>query len=342
MNNGNSKKGGASGRGGSDRKKSSGPSKPLNKARKPGASSKPKSFDRPSAAEKPADESPKIGPSAKPRKPAAPKKGQSTFAKKDGYPRPKPAFEKAPAKKQPKRQKGEDELRLNKYIANSGMCSRRDADIYIQSGNVKVNGKVVTEMGYVVNINDKVDFDGVVITPEKKEYILLNKPKNFTTSGEGENDMRNVIELVRGATNGKIQPIGRMDKNTTGLLIFTNDTDMIRKFSLPNQKSFKIYQVSLDKNLKFEDLEKIAAGVTLDGHRLFVDEISYIEGEAKTEIGIKLRTPNVKVVRAIFEHYKYDVLKVDRVSFAGLTKKNLPRGNYRFLTDQEIINLKNI
>lgn len=343
MNNGNSKKGSASGRGGSDRKKSSGPSKPLNKARKPGATSKPKSFDRPSASEKPAAEAPKAGPSAKPRKPAPPKKGQDTFAKKDGYPRAKPAFEKKPAaKKQPKRQKTEDELRLNKYIANSGMCSRRDADIYIQSGNVKVNGKVVTEMGAVVSINDKVDFDGVMITPEKKEYILLNKPKNFTTSGEDENDMRNVIELVRGAAKGKIQPIGRMDKNTTGLLIFTNDTDMVRKFSLPNQKSFKIYQVSLDKNLKYEDLEKIAAGVMLDGHKLFVDEISYIEGEAKTEIGIKLRTPNVKVVRAIFEHYRYDVLKVDRVSFAGLTKKNLPRGNYRYLTEQEIINLKNI
>lgn len=340
MNNGNSKKGSTSGRGGSDRKKSSGPSKPLNKARKPAASSKPKSFDKPAA-----DEAPKAGPSAKPRasKPSAPKKGQDTFAKKDGYPRAKPAFEKKPAApKQPKRQKAEDELRLNKYIANSGMCSRRDADIYIQSGNVKVNGKVVVEMGYVVKLSDKVDFDGVVITPEKKEYILLNKPKNFTTSGEEDKDMRNVIELVRGATKGKIQPIGRMDKNTTGLLIFTNDTDMVRKFSLPNQKSFKIYQVSLDKNLKYEDLEKIAAGVMLDGHRLFVDEISYIEGEAKTEIGIKLRTPNVKVVRAIFEHYKYDVLKVDRVSFAGLTKKNLPRGNYRFLTDQEIINLKNI
>lgn len=337
MNNGNSK------RGGSDRKKSSGPSKPLNKARKPGAASKPKSFDRPSASEKPAAEAPKAGPSAKPRKSAPPKKGPGTFAKKDGYPKAKPAFENKPApKKQPKRQKGEDELRLNKYIANSGMCSRRDADIYIQSGNVKVNGKVVTEMGAVVSINDKVDFDGVMITPEKKEYILLNKPKNFTTSGEDDNDMRNVIELVRGATKGKIQPIGRMDKNTTGLLIFTNDTDMVRKFSLPNQKSFKIYQVSLDKNLKYEDLEKIAAGVTLDGHKLFVDEISYIEGEAKTEIGIKLRTPNVKVVRAIFEHYRYDVLKVDRVSFAGLTKKNLPRGNYRFLTEQEIINLKNI
>ena len=133
-----------------------------------------------------------------------------------------------------------------------------------------------------------------------------------------------------------------MDKNTTGLLLFTNDTDIIRKFSLPNQKSAKIYQVTLDKNLKFEDLEKIQSGVTLDGHRLYVDEISYIENEAKNEIGIKLRTPNVKVVRAIFENFKYTVIKVDRVAFAGLTKKNLPRGNWRALTEQEIININNM
>ncbi len=235
-----------------------------------------------------------------------------------------------------------DDIRLNKYIANSGICSRRDADIYIQSGNVKVNGVAITEMGYKVKPGDVVNFDGTVITPERKEYILLNKPKNFTTSNEDDADHRNVLELVRAATKAKIQPIGRMDKNTTGLLVFTNDTDMIRKFSLPNQKSTKIYQVSLDRNLKFEDLEKIAGGVTLDGHKLYVDEISYIEGEPKTEIGLKLRTPNVKVVRAIFENFKYDVLKIDRVAFAGLTKKNLPRGNWRFLTEQEIINLKNL
>ncbi len=234
-----------------------------------------------------------------------------------------------------------DDIRLNKYISNSGVCSRRDADIYIQSGNVKVNGEVVTEMGYKVKPGDVVNFDGKTLVPEKKEYLLLNKPKNFTTS-EDEIDHKNVLELVRSATRANIQPIGRMDKNTTGLLVFTNDTDMIRKFSLPNQKSFKIYQVSLDRNLKFEDLEKISGGVTLDGHRLFIDEISYIEDQPKTEIGLKLRTPNVKVVRAIFESFSYNVLKIDRVSFAGLTKKNLPRGNWRFLTEQEIINLKNI
>ncbi|MBC7525207.1 MAG: rRNA pseudouridine synthase [Flavobacterium sp.] len=233
-----------------------------------------------------------------------------------------------------------DDIRLNKYIANSGACSRRDADIYIQSGNVKVNGIPVTEMGYKVKPGDVVNFDGAVLTPEKKEYFVLNKPKNFTTSVE-EVEHRNVLELIKGASKTPMLPIGRMDKNTTGLLVFTNDTDMIRKFSLPNQKSNKIYQVTLDKNLKYEDLEKIQSGVTLDGHRLFVDEISYIENEAKTEIGIKLRTPNVKVVRAIFESFKYNVIKIDRVAFAGLTKKNLPRGIWRPLTEQEIINLKN-
>ncbi|KAF2334467.1 pseudouridine synthase [Flavobacterium daemonense] len=252
------------------------------------------------------------------------------------------AAEKFRKQNQPaKRQKASDEIRLNKYISNSGVCSRRDADIYIQSGNVKVNGVPVTEMGYLVKLNDVVNFDGVVLTPEKKEYILLNKPKNFTTALDEGQEYRNVLELVRGSTNSKIAPVGRMDKNTTGLLLFTNDTDMIRKFTLPNQKSSKIYQVSLDKNLKFEDLEKISKGLVIDGHRVFVEEVSYIEKEAKSEVGLKLKSSNVKVVRSIFEHFDYDVLRIDRVSFAGLTKKNLPRGNWRFLTDQEIINLKN-
>lgn len=309
MNN-NNRRGNASGGGGNDRRKSGSGSRNANDnnrssygGSRPGASAG--------------------------RKPYGEQGGKKPFVKKEAAPKSKPV-------------KDSDELRLNRYISNSGMCSRRDADIYISSGNVKVNGQVVTEMGYKVKLTDKVEFDGVTITPEKKEYILLNKPKNFTTTGEDDRGMRNVIELVRMATKANIQPIGRMDKNTTGLLIFTNDSEMVRKFAQPNQKSFKIYQVSLDKNLKFDDLEKISGGVTLDGHRLFIDEVSYIENEPKTEIGLKLRTPNIKVVRAIFEQIGYNVLKVDRVSFAGLTKKNLPRGNWRFLTDQEVINLKNI
>jgi 23S rRNA pseudouridine2605 synthase len=232
-----------------------------------------------------------------------------------------------------------DELRLNKYIANSGVCSRRDADLYIQSGNVKVNGVVVTEMGHRVKTTDLVEFDGRKLNPEKKVYILLNKPKGFTTAEDQKS--KPVSDLVRAASSYQLFPIGRMDATTTGLLLFTNDKDLITKFSLPQQKSPKIYQVSLDKNLKYEDLEKVSKGVTIDDHRLFVDEISYIEDSPKTEIGIKLRTANVKVVRNIFEKMDYNVLKVDRVSFAGLTKKNLPKGIWRLLTEQEIINLKN-
>lgn len=282
-------------------------------------------------------------PSSNKPKPAMPKRAQGPKKVKPNTKAVEEAAKKIEKKpnQAPKRAKAKDEIRLNKYISNSGVCSRRDADIYIQSGNVKVNGVAVTEMGYLVKLGDEVNFDGVKLTPEKKVYILLNKPKNFTTALDEGQEFRNVLELVKGSTTAKIAAVGRMDKNTTGLLLFTNDTDMIRKFSLPNQKSSKIYQVSLDKNLKFEDLEKINKGLVLDGHRVYVEEVSYIEGEAKSEIGLKLKTSNVKVVRAIFEHFNYDVLRIDRVAFAGLTKKNLPRGNWRLLTDQEIINLKN-
>ena len=265
------------------------------------------------------------------------RKAPSKFATK-----PDAAKSDAPkAPKSPKRPSNPDEIRLNRYISNSGMCSRRDADIYIQSGNVKVNGVVVTEMGHRVKLTDVVQFDGVNITPEKKEYVLLNKPKNFSTAGDDSPGSANVLDLVRGASKANLLPVGRMDKTTTGLLLFTNDTEMVQKFTVPNQRSSKVYQVSLDKNLKFEDLEKIQKGLMIDDHKVFVEEITYIEDQPKSEIGIKMKTSNVKVVRKIFEHLKYDVLKVDRVTFAGLTKKNLPRGDWRFLTEQEIINLKN-
>ena len=265
------------------------------------------------------------------------RKAPSKFATK-----PDAAKADAPkAPKSPKRPSNPDEIRLNRYISNSGMCSRRDADIYIQSGNVKVNGVVVTEMGHRVKLTDVVQFDGVNITPEKKEYVLLNKPKNFSTAGDDSPGSANVLDLVRGASKSNLLPVGRMDKTTTGLLLFTNDTEMVQKFTVPNQRSSKVYQVTLDKNLKFEDLEKIQKGLMIEEHKVFVEEITYIEDQPKSEIGIKMKTSNVKVVRKIFEHLKYDVLKVDRVTFAGLTKKNLPRGDWRFLTEQEIINLKN-
>lgn len=265
--------------------------------------------------------------------------GRQGGERKTSYARGNAPIRKINKPAEPKLKSNPDEIRLNKYIANTGICSRREADLYIQSGVVKVNGVPITELGYKVKLGDEINFDGSNVTPGKKEYVLLNKPKNFTTAED--NSESNVMNLVRNATKSILQPLGRMDKNTTGLLLFTNDNDLISKFSKPKQKSPKIYQVSLNKNLKFDDLEKISGGVFIDEHKLNVDEISYVENEPKTEIGIKLKTANIKVVRSIFEKFGYDVLKIDRVSFAGLTKKNLPRGNWRFLTEQEIINLKN-
>src|SRR5690554_1255475 len=249
-----------------------------------------------------------------------------------------PTFKKTAAAPKPKAES--NEIRLNKYIANSGVCSRREADVYISSGNVKVNGEVVMELGYKVKPTDKVVFDGVLLNPEKKEYVLLNKPKNFSTSANATQN--NVENLIKGASKNKLFPIGRMDSTTTGLLLFTNDHDLIAKFTQESQRSSKIYQVSLDKNLKFEDLEKIQNGLTVDDRKIYVEDISYIENQPKTEIGLKVRTSNIKIVRIIFEKLGYDVLKVDRVTFAGLTKKNLSRGMWRYLTEQEVINLKNL
>lgn len=274
-------------------------------------------------------------------------KEKSKFIKKsDSFSKPsKSASKKSVVAKpettnKPKAKADPDTIRLNKYIANSGVCSRREADIYIASGNVKVNGEIITELGHKVKRSDKVLFDGTLLTPEKKEYILLNKPKNFSTSSNSiQNDVAN---LVSGASKYPLLPVGRMDSTTTGLLLFTNDHDMITKFTQESQRSSKIYQVTLDRNLKFEDLERIQKGITIDQHKVYVEEISYIDDLPKTEIGLKVRTSNVKVIRNIFEELKYDVLKVDRVTFAGLTKKNLPRGMWRALTEQEIINLKNL
>jgi len=265
-------------------------------------------------------------------------KKKITFSKEKPNRKKYDKFQKNDFKQKEKIQS--DTIRLNKYIANSGVCSRREADVYISSGNVKVNGKTITELGYKIKPSDKVTFDGRVLSTEKKEYVLLNKPKLFSTSGNAPQN--NVTNLIRGASKNKLLPIGRMDSTTTGLLLFTNDNDLITKFTQESQRSSKIYQVSLNKNLKFDDLEKIQNGIILNQRKVYVEEINYIENQPKTEIGLKIRTSNVKIVRLIFEKLEYDVLKVDRVTFAGLTKKNLPRGMWRYLTEQEIINIKNL
>ncbi|MEJ1223233.1 pseudouridine synthase [Sediminicola sp. 1XM1-17] len=230
-------------------------------------------------------------------------------------------------------------IRLNKYVANSGVCSRRDADIYIASGNVTVNGKPVTEMGYKVKLTDVVKFDGRLLSPEKKEYVLLNKPKDFVTTTTDSRGRRSAMQLVLNASKSKISPIGRLDKDDTGLILFTNDGEMAKRLARPQNGLRKIYHVVLDKNLKFEDLKAIEEGVTIDESVIRVAEISYIDNAPKREVGIEIHSTRNKAVQRIFEHLGYEVEKLDRVVYAGLTKKDLPRGHWRYLTEQEVINL---
>lgn len=232
-----------------------------------------------------------------------------------------------------------DLIRLNRYVANAGVCSRRDADTYIMAGNVTVNGKTITEMGHKVRLTDIVKFDGRVLNPQKKEYVLLNKPKNFITTTSDERGRRTVMELISKASKSRLVPVGRLDKNTTGLLLFTNDGELAKKLTHPRHGIRKIYHVELNKILTMEDLKKIQTGITLDDGPIKVDEISYIQNSPKREVGVEIHSGKNRIVRRIFEHLGYEVKKLDRVIFAGLTKKDLPRGHWRHLTKQEIINL---
>ncbi len=269
-------------------------------------------------------------------------KGKKAGRKTGGDSR-KPFFKgKTPyeKKEKPKTSTGnKDEMRLNKYIANSGMCSRREADLYITSGNVWVNGKPITEMGYKVKLTDEVRFDGRLISPEKKEYVLLNKPKGFVTTTSPERT-RTVMELVSNASKSKLAPVGRLDRNTTGLLLFTNDDELLKKLTHHKSRVRKIYHVELDKNIRLEDFKKIEAGIKLQEGYVNVDEISYIKDATKRELGIQLQSNKNGILRKLFEHLGYDVLRMDRVVFGGLTKKDLPRGHWRVLKEQEVINMR--
>lgn len=232
-----------------------------------------------------------------------------------------------------------NEVRLNKYISNSGICSRREADENIALGLVTVNGKVVTEMGYKVKLDDEVKFDGRRISPEPKVYVLLNKPKGFaTTTAEGKG--RTVMDLVANATSAKIKPIGRLGRNSLGLLLFTNDDKIVQKFTNSKTGVARLFQIDLDKNLKFEDLKKIQEGFKVDGKLITVEEISYIDGEPKNKIGIKIKNTGNSILRTIFEALKYDLVKIDCVAIGHLTKKDIPRGHWKHLTTQEINTLK--
>ena len=235
-----------------------------------------------------------------------------------------------------------EEIRLNKYIADAGICSRRNADVYISSGNVTVNGEVMTTLGYRVKPTDEVRFDGKLLSSEKKEYILLNKPKGFITTTNDEKGRKTVMDLVANATNVRILPVGRLDRATTGLLLLTNDGELTKKLTHPTHGVRKIYHVILDRKLELKDLAAIRDGLTLEDGFIEVDEISYIDQKPKNEVGVKIHSGRNRIVRRIFEHLGYQVDKLDRVLFAGLTKKDLPRGHWRRLTQQEVINLKNL
>ena len=233
-------------------------------------------------------------------------------------------------------------IRLNKFISNSGICSRREADTYIEHGSVTVNGNLITEMGYKVQPNDDVRFDGTSISPEKKKYVLLNKPKNYITTMDDERGRKTVMELVSNAANERIYPVGRLDRMTTGLLLFTNDGELAKKLTHPKHDVKKLYHASLDRKLDLKDLQKLRGEVIIEGKKVFIDAVSYVEGQSKTEVGIEIHSGRNRIVRKIFEHVGYKVVKLDRVLFAGLTKKNLPRGRWRELTKQELSNLQMI
>ncbi|PWW29309.1 pseudouridine synthase [Chryseobacterium sp. AG844] len=233
-----------------------------------------------------------------------------------------------------------DSIRLNKYIANSGICSRREADELITQGLVEVNGKVVTEMGYQVQKTDRVVFDGQSITPEKPVYVLLNKPKGYISTTKDDKARKTVMDLVANASPYRLFPVGRLDRSTTGVILLTNDGHMTKKLTHPSFDAKKIYHVTLDKKLTGEDLRLIAEGIRLDEGVAVVDQISYIEGKPKNEVGIEIHIGWNRVIRRIFQRLGYEVEALDRVMFAGLTKKNIKRGHWRILTELEVNNLK--
>ena len=233
-----------------------------------------------------------------------------------------------------------EEIRLNKYIAASGICSRREADRLIASGLISVNGKVVTELGTKVGPGHDVRYNGERIRNEKKVYLLLNKPKDYVTTTRDPKERKTVMSLVKNACPERIYPVGRLDRNTTGVLLFTNDGEMAKKLTHPSYDKKKIYHVFLDKPLSHRDLRTLAGGIELEDGFIQPDAISYVQNENKMEIGLEIHSGRNRVVRRMFESLGYRVTKLDRVYFAGLTKKNLPKGKWRFLTEKEIQRLQ--
>lgn len=227
-------------------------------------------------------------------------------------------------------------IRLNKFLANAGVCSRREADEFIAAGAISVNGQVVTELGTKIKRSDEVKFNDRPVKIERKVYVLLNKPKDCVTTSDDPQERKTVMDCVKGACKERIYPVGRLDRNTTGVLLLTNDGDLASKLTHPKYLKKKIYHVHLDKNLTKADMEQIAAGIQLDDGEIHADAISYTDENKKNDVGIEIHSGKNRIVRRIFESLGYKVVKLDRVYFAGLTKKGLRRGEWRYLTEQEV------
>ena len=257
--------------------------------------------------------------------------------KRDGGYKGKPAAERSYPKYNPNKVTGE--VRLNRFVAQSGLCSRREADDFITAGLVSVNGVIVTELGTKVLPTDVVKFNDERLQGEKNVYLVLNKPKSYVTTLEDDHADKTVMELVKNACKERIYPVGRLDKNSLGLLLFTNDGDITRQLTHPSLRKKKIYEVTLDKALTRADFEQLAEGITLEDGDIYFDEISYIKDDKKS-VGVEIHSGRNRIVRRMFEHLGYKVTKLDRVYYAGLTKKNLKRGAWRFLTSDEVARLK--
>ena len=227
-------------------------------------------------------------------------------------------------------------IRLNRFLANAGVCSRREADDFIAAGVVSVNGKVVTELGTKVLRSDNVVFHNQPVMPEKKVYILLNKPKDYVTTTDDPQKRKTVMDLIKGACREHVYPVGRLDRNTTGVLLFTNDGDLASKLTHPHFLKKKVYHVFLDKNVAASDIQRIAEGIELDDGEIHADAVEYASPTDKKQVGIEIHSGRNRIVRRICQHLGYRVVKLDRVLFAGLTKKNVKRGDWRFLTEAEV------
>lgn len=243
-------------------------------------------------------------------------------------------------KPRPVKDPGDDSIRLNKYIASSGICSRREADDLITAGVITVNGKSVTQLGSKIKPGDDVRYNGKRMKTERKVYLVLNKPKDYVTTTDDPKERKTVMMLIEGACPERLYPVGRLDRQTTGVLLFTNDGELAKNLTHPSYNKKKIYQVSLDKAITSTDMKLLAEGVELEDGFIQADGISYISGDSKKEVGLEIHSGRNRIVRRMFEHLGYRVGRLDRVYFAGLTKKNIPRGKWRFLSDKEVSRLK--